>query len=478
MADNFNLRTFLTENKLTKNAKLLKEARVEGFDENQKAFEVSFINKYGGGDFRILNAETPEQAEEVFTNIFVNNPDQVQSIRSIEPYQVPAPKPQAQSQPGLEGVNYGSIEIDGVDSDDYPDFVDAYVISAEFEDGTPLSEEELEQLTDELYQSGELADMAAQSLYEGNKKPMMKETKLTTKERRLVEMVQRALGISPPPPPDLNESRETVYEDDNVDYTMGRHDDPNQLPNPAPELNIPEGDEMADETVIPEYSSIDELMKSIEEGTNKVAEEHKMQEMKKIAEALRIKAKKMEESEHAAHISPKDLKQLATDAAKLEKAAEKLKATFDKKFNKKEKSASAPKAEKVEALQETTMKNFDLKKFLTENKLTTNSRMVSENEEQVDELFGLGAKIQVTDKADKNKLVKVGTGDLVVYNPEYDNSGYARDNEGVYIIEKVKGDGVILKKADRVYQTNQGASSRDISGAFVKPSSLAYYGKK
>jgi len=36
MADNFNLRTFLTENKLTKNAQLLKEARVEGFDENQK----------------------------------------------------------------------------------------------------------------------------------------------------------------------------------------------------------------------------------------------------------------------------------------------------------------------------------------------------------------------------------------------------------------------------------------------------------
>jgi hypothetical protein len=38
MADNFNLRTFLTENNLTKNAQLLKEARVEGFDENEKAF--------------------------------------------------------------------------------------------------------------------------------------------------------------------------------------------------------------------------------------------------------------------------------------------------------------------------------------------------------------------------------------------------------------------------------------------------------
>jgi endo-alpha-1,4-polygalactosaminidase (GH114 family) len=103
---------------------------------------------------------------------------------------------------------------------------------------------------------------------------------------------------------------------------------------------------------------------------------------------------------------------------------------------------------------------------------------VLNEKEQVDELFGLGSKIQVTDKNDKSKLVKVGTGDLVVYNPEYDNSGYAGDNEGVYTIEKVKEGGVILKKAARDYQTNQGASSRDISGALVKPSSLAYYGKK
>jgi len=144
--------------------------------------------------------------------------------------------------------------------------------------------------------------------------------------------------------------------------------------------------------------------------------------MKKIAEALRMKAKKMEESEHAAHISPKDLKQLATDAAKLEKAAEKLKAAFDKKFNKKDKPASAPKAEKVEALQETTMENFNLKKFLVENKLTTNSRMLNEEytladlgpdfERTAKEIFGDTVKIQdikatyrpSTDTGDKPQL--------------------------------------------------------------------------
>ena len=124
------------------------------------------------------------------------------------------------------------------------------------------------------------------------------------------------------------------------------------------------------------------------------------------------------------------------------------------------------------------MDNFDYKKYLVENKLTTNSRIVSENEEQVDELFGFGSKIEIPSRENKNKLVKVGTGDLVAYNPQYDNSGYATDNEGVYTIEKIKGDGVILKKAGNDYQSNQGKSSRDISGMLVKPSSLAYFGKK
>ena len=303
MTDNFNLRTFLTENKLTKNAQLLKEARVEGFDENQKAFEVTFVNKYGGGDSRILNAETPEQAEEVFNDIFVNNPDFVQSIKSVEPYQVPAAKPQAEPQSGLEGVNYNSIELDGIDSDDYPDFVDAYVISAEFEDGTPLSEEELEQLTDELHQSGELSDMAAQSLYENKKKPVMEN--LTAKERRLVEMVQNALGIAP----------QAVAE----------------------EAPIAE-DEMVQENPLPKYKNIDELMSNIEHGTNEAAHKYKMERMKEVAEALEAKVSSLEEGENAEHIDQKAVKQMRKDILALRKGEEKLRKEFEKKFaNKKEK---------------------------------------------------------------------------------------------------------------------------------------------
>jgi len=74
MADNFNLRQFLTENKLTKNAQLLNE-------------EVSLNGK---------------------------------------------------------PVDVRSIEIDGIDMNDYPDFVDAYIIAADYEDGTPLSDDEVQ----------------------------------------------------------------------------------------------------------------------------------------------------------------------------------------------------------------------------------------------------------------------------------------------------------------------------------------------
>lgn len=41
-----------------------------------------------------------------------------------------------------------SVELVGVDLKDYPDFCDAYVSYAEWDDGTPLNEEELDALHD------------------------------------------------------------------------------------------------------------------------------------------------------------------------------------------------------------------------------------------------------------------------------------------------------------------------------------------
>ena len=209
MADNFNLRQFLTENKLTKNAQLLKE-------------EVSLNGK---------------------------------------------------------PVHVGSIEIDGIDMNDYPDFVDAYIVAADFEDGTPLTDDEVQQFQDEnydlvgelihdrqLYLEGEKEEVP-ENPEDYTKQPGYVHETLTTKERRLVEMVNSAMR------------------EEEEGNTFFRTDKDDQIPNPPAELHIPKEltseDEMADETVIPEYNTIDELMNSIDHGTNKVAEEHKMQEKKK-----------------------------------------------------------------------------------------------------------------------------------------------------------------------------------------------------
>jgi hypothetical protein len=291
MADNFNLRTFLTENKLTKNTQLLKE-------------EVEFNGR---------------------------------------------------------PVNTGSIEIDGIDTEDYPDFVDAYIAAAEYEDGTPLTDEELQAFQEENY------DLVSQMIHDNQlylqekketssgdmaytekiKEEQVNENKMTDKERKLVEMVQRALG------------------EENVDYTMGREDDPNQLSNPAPELNIPEGEANIEEAKpLPKYSSIEELMKEIEHGTNEAAHKYKMDEMKRVYEALEAKVGSLEEGEHAEHIDQKAVKQMRKDIATLRKAEEKLRKEFDKKFSGKEKKETPAKEKATEALQE----GFDLRKFLAENR--------------------------------------------------------------------------------------------------------------
>ena len=54
-------------------------------------------------------------------------------------------------------------EVDEVDSRDYPDFADAYFSYACYEDGTPLTEEELDHLT--ILASDVLWEMAFDKLH-------------------------------------------------------------------------------------------------------------------------------------------------------------------------------------------------------------------------------------------------------------------------------------------------------------------------
>ena len=58
--------------------------------------------------------------------------------------------------PILNGKKVVDLEVDGVDGGDYPDFSDAYFSGGCYEDGTPLTDDELIQL----------ADLAADVLWE------------------------------------------------------------------------------------------------------------------------------------------------------------------------------------------------------------------------------------------------------------------------------------------------------------------------
>ena len=49
----------------------------------------------------------------------------------------------------LNGRKVVDLEVDGVDSRDYPDFADAHFSYACYEDGTELTDDELEQLTEQ-----------------------------------------------------------------------------------------------------------------------------------------------------------------------------------------------------------------------------------------------------------------------------------------------------------------------------------------
>lgn len=65
--------------------------------------------------------------------------------------------------PILNGKKVIDLEVDGVDGADYPDFSDAYFSYGCYEDGTPLTEEELDRLT--ILANDVLWEMAFESLH-------------------------------------------------------------------------------------------------------------------------------------------------------------------------------------------------------------------------------------------------------------------------------------------------------------------------
>lgn len=51
----------------------------------------------------------------------------------------------------LNNVKVIDVEVDGIDMKDHPDYCDAYISEAKFENGKPLTDEQLEELQEQNY---------------------------------------------------------------------------------------------------------------------------------------------------------------------------------------------------------------------------------------------------------------------------------------------------------------------------------------
>jgi hypothetical protein len=490
MADNFNLRKFLSENKLTKNAKILsEEEQQEGYQPKskleqiiQQAWAEKDLNKAKQMVIDFIEPSRVKSKDQIISTLktiankpkldqylansllkfeklglsegdpLANRPkdgvlkypeeykhmmkgredipftDSPNQLRNTYTNQGAGKKPRLpeEAEDIKEGGNWGitldgklvdinSIEIDGMDPEDRPDYSDAYIAYAEFEDGTELTPEELDRLDNENYglihdlifdrgldeakkepvneainydnlskhsikdlqstlsiKQDELKKLSgkedAPPMLKGKikelkdqigklekaitskKKETIKESKMTQREKYLTRLVENALGLE-------------GYGDDNVNKQREKQGLP-----PAQGPKYSEGvseDGMVEEKPLPKYENIEKLMQEIDKSTDEEAHKFKMQEMKRVADMLEKKCTALEEGEDADHIDQKKLKQMKKDIMTLRKGIEKMEKIGEKKFAKKE-----TKAELKEG--------FDLRNFLVENKMTRNSRMVSE----------------------------------------------------------------------------------------------------
>lgn len=167
--NNFNLRGFLTENKLTNNSKQLGENKETFFKAT-----VDLADKPGVDYGYTLYAQDEEGAKRELNSKLQGQEYQIKDLKG--PFTIQPEQGEIASR-----VDKSSIELDGVDSSDYPDFSDAFIAAANFEDGTPLTDDELDQLQDEM--ADKIHQMAYDSLMEG----------LSEREKTLKEEVLKAL---------------------------------------------------------------------------------------------------------------------------------------------------------------------------------------------------------------------------------------------------------------------------------------------
>lgn len=179
-------------------------------------------------------------------------------------------------------IEYNSIVIGNMERYDSPDYSDAYIEDADYEDdGTPLSVEEIEEL---------------QSKYDGIVSDLISDKGLYEAENKL-------------------ESQPIAEKEGMVEPTSEVEEDYSK------------------------YGSVEELMKQIETSTNEAAMKHKMERVKKAYESIEAKATSLEEGENASFIAPAKLKEMKRSCKELRNMHERLLKEYDKKYTMKPKKS-------------------------------------------------------------------------------------------------------------------------------------------
>jgi hypothetical protein len=388
MADNFNLRSFLVENKLTKNAQILKEESDYGYESTMNAVDDMFEPGTPEHE-RLLDAvEDAFHKGDIDYSEYSHSPSapsqQVGAIaREIglleekkegdldeasfsDSYDTPASK-------AVDRQLTSIVNIFKKSGQEEREELDAAIAAAEQETGTQVTPAERNTLHRHLRW---IRTYSMEMEREGveNEKPVLEasyKAPSNSKEAQHLrkgditgsgdEVVSVSAGAKTPAGKvevtlktksgntktslwgkttkiglkKVEESKLTAREQSLVEMVQNALGmTPQAVAEEAPiaeEIPMAE-DEMVQEKSLPKYKNIDELMSNIEHGTNEAAHKYKMERMKEVAEALEAKVTSLEEGENAEHIDQKAVKQMRKDIQALRKAEEKLRKEFEKKF--------------------------------------------------------------------------------------------------------------------------------------------------
>jgi hypothetical protein len=122
-------------------------SKVMGNAKPNEGIKMQSITLSDGISYKIGDEE-PEESGKIIYILKYPNGYEVASVSGFdeEEYQTMGLEEGTQIKLNGKPVDQSSLEIDGADSSDYPDFSDAYFSAGNYEDGTPLTDDELDQL--------------------------------------------------------------------------------------------------------------------------------------------------------------------------------------------------------------------------------------------------------------------------------------------------------------------------------------------